>query len=55
MRGFIKTLFGDAGTLAVTGLSIVIAFAVLRSPAAPYAGLALPLCLLGGAAWLAKR
>ncbi len=55
MQGFIKTLFGDKNTLAVASLSILIALAVLHSPARELAGLALPFCLLGGAAYLARR
>lgn len=55
MQGFFKTLFGDKRTLAVAGLSILAVFAVLHSPAAPLAGLVLPLCLMAGAAYLAKH
>ncbi len=55
MQGFIKTLFGDKRTLAVAGSSILVALAVLHSPAAPWAGLVLPACLLAGAAYLARH
>lgn len=55
MQGFIKTLFGDTNTLAATAASILIAFAVLHSPATILAGLILPLCLLAGAAYLARH
>ncbi|HYP62742.1 MAG TPA: hypothetical protein VEQ16_02575 [Acidocella sp.] len=55
MQGFIKTLFGDKRTLAVAGLSILAALAVLHTPAAVLAGLVLPFCLLGGAAYLARH
>lgn len=55
MQGFIKTLFGDKRTLAVVALSILVALVLLHSPAAPLAGLVLPLCLLAGAAYLARH
>ncbi len=55
MQGFIKTLFGDKHTLAVAAASGLIAFAVLHSPATILAGLIFPLCLLAGAAYLARR
>jgi hypothetical protein len=55
MQGFIKTLFGDKRTLAVAGLSILTTLAVLHSPAAILAGLVLPFCLLGSAAYLARH
>ncbi|WP_298284495.1 hypothetical protein [Acidocella sp.] len=55
MNGFIKTLFGDKNTLLVAGLSILIAAGLLRTPAHELAGLALPLCLLAGAGYLARR
>ncbi|GAN79645.1 hypothetical protein [Acidocella aminolytica] len=55
MQGFFKTLFGDKRTLAVAGLSILVTLGVLHSPAASMAGLALPLCLVAGAAYLAKH
>jgi hypothetical protein len=55
MQGFIKTLFGDKYTLIVAACSGVVAFAVLHSPAAILAGVILPICLLGGVAYLARR
>ena len=55
MQGFIKTLFGDKRTLAVTALSILVAVVVLHSPAFLAAGMVLPLCLLAGAAYLARH
>ena len=55
MQGFIKTLFGDKRTLLVAVFSILIAYAVLHSPASLYAGIILPFCLLAGAAYLAKH
>lgn len=55
MRGFLKTLFGDKRTLAVAGLSILVALAVMHTPAAPLTGLVLPPCLLAAAAYLARH
>ena len=55
MQGFIKTLIGDKHTLAVAAANVLIALALLHSPAARTTGLVLPLCLLGSAAFLARR
>jgi hypothetical protein len=55
MRGFFKTLLGDARTVTVAGLSIAAAALVLHTALAPAAGLVLPLLLLGAAAYLAKH
>ena len=38
MQGFVKTLFGDKHTLAVAVSSVLIALAVLHSPATTMAG-----------------
>jgi hypothetical protein len=55
MRGFIKTLFGDARTLCVAAICILLAVLILHSPYAIIAGIALPVTLLIGAAYLAKH
>jgi hypothetical protein len=55
MQGFVKTLFGDKYTLMVAAACGLVAFAVLHSPAAILAGVILPICLLGGVAYLARR
>ncbi len=55
MRVFMKTVFGDIPTLLVAGLCLAVAIAILHTPAAILAGAVLPLCLLGGAAYLARR
>jgi hypothetical protein len=55
MQGFIKTMFGDKRTVMVAVASIIIAFAALHSPATAFAGAILPLCLLAGAAYLARH
>jgi hypothetical protein len=55
MRGFMKTLLGDIATLRVTALCLIVAIAILHTPAAILAGAVLPICLLCGAAYLATR
>jgi hypothetical protein len=55
MRGLFKTLFGDARHVLAAALCLMVTLAALRSPAAPAAGLVLPLCLLAAAAYLARR
>lgn len=55
MQGFFKTLFGTKHTLAVVLFSVVFTAIVLRSPMPGAAGLVLPLSLLAGAAYLAKK
>jgi hypothetical protein len=55
MQGFIKTLFGDKYTLGVAGICILVAVVLLHTPAAILAGAVLPISLLGGAAYLARR
>lgn len=55
MSAFLKTLFGDVGTVAV--VVIVMAFEVLlvANGQAALAAFAVPLLVLAGTAWLAKR
>ncbi len=55
MRGFIKTLFGDKRNFLTACLCIAPAVILLHTPAAPFAGLVLPVLLLCGAAYLAKH
>ncbi|MDR3522115.1 MAG: hypothetical protein P4L54_10955 [Acidocella sp.] len=55
MQGFIKTLFGDKNTLVVVAGAILAAVLVLHSPLPVLAGALLPLCLLAGAAYLARH
>ena len=55
MQGFLKTLFGDRHGLAVAASSVLIAIAILHSPATLLAGLIFPICLLAGVAYLARR
>ncbi len=55
MQGFVKTLFGDKYTLGVAGSCILVAAVLLHTPAAIFAGAVLPICLLAGAAYLARK
>jgi len=55
MRGFIKTLFGDKRNFFAAAICILLAVILLHTPAAPLAGIALPVLLLCGAAYLAKH
>ncbi|HQT87502.1 MAG TPA: hypothetical protein PK677_02980 [Acidiphilium sp.] len=55
MRGFIKTLIGDARNLACIAIIIGVAAALIASPARPLAGLLIPLALLAAAAYLARK
>lgn len=55
MTAFLKTLFGDAGTIAVVSVVMaaeVLLIAIGQVAAAP---LCVPLLVLAGAAWLATR
>jgi hypothetical protein len=55
MRGFIRTLFGDVRTLITAALCVAFAMIVLHTRFYPAAGITLPLTLLVGAAYLAKK
>jgi hypothetical protein len=55
MRALIKTLIGDKRNFFTAAICILIAVIVLHTRAAPLTGLALPLMLLCGAAYLAKH
>ena len=55
MRGFIKTLIGDARNMLTAVICIAVAVILLHTPVAPLTGLALPLVLLCGAAYLSKH
>jgi len=55
MRGFIKTLFGDCRNFCTAAICILLAVIILHTPAAPLTGFALPLMLLGSAAYLSKH
>jgi hypothetical protein len=55
MHGFVKTLFGDARNVAVAVLCVAVAAMLLHTTIAIFAGIALPIGLLAGAAYLAKH
>jgi hypothetical protein len=55
MRGFIKTLIGDARNFCAAAICILLAVIILHTPAAPLTGLALPPMLLAAAAYLSKH
>lgn len=55
MKALFKTLFGDWRTISVVGLSLIVIWPLLQSNWASEAGFVLPLCLLAGAAWLARH
>jgi hypothetical protein len=55
MRGFLKTLFGNRANVLTAGSCILLAVIILHTPAAPLAGLALPVLLLCGAGYLARH
>jgi hypothetical protein len=55
MRGFIKTLFGDARNFCTAAICVGGAALVLHTPAAVAAGVVLPVGLLIGAAYLARH
>jgi hypothetical protein len=55
MKSLIKTLIGDARTVACVTVALVIAVVLLGTVARPAAGIVLPLVLLAGAAYLARH
>jgi len=55
MRGFLKTLFGDARNVCVAASCVAAAAVLLRTPLAAAAGLVLPAALMAGAAYLARH
>jgi len=55
MSAFLKTLFGDAGTIAVVAIVMAAEVLLVASDQAASAAFAVPSLVLAGAAWLAKR
>jgi hypothetical protein len=55
MRDLFKTLFGDARNVCTAAICVAIGAAFLHTPLAVLAGIALPITLLAGAAYLAKH
>jgi hypothetical protein len=55
MSAFLKTLFGDAGTLAVVAVVMATEAWLVASNQVASAAFAIPALVLAGTAWLAKR
>ena len=55
MKAFFKTLFGDWSTLGLIGAVLVIEWALVRAGYPHQGALTLPVLILGGVAWLARR
>jgi hypothetical protein len=55
MSAFVKTLFGDAGTVAVVLLVMAAEGLLVSNGQVTSAAFAVPLLALAGAAWLARR
>jgi len=55
MSAFLKTLFGDAGTVAVVAMVMAAEASLVASDHVGWAAYAVPSCALAGAAWLARR
>jgi hypothetical protein len=55
MNAFLKTLFGDAGTVAVVATVLAAEVLLADSGHAASAAFVVPLLVLAGTAWLARR
>jgi len=55
MSAFLKTLFGDPGTVAVVAIIMAAELLLIASNEVTSAAFAAPLLVLAGTAWLAKR
>jgi hypothetical protein len=55
MSAFLKTLFGDVGTVLVVAIVMAAEVLLVASGQAAWAAYAVPPCALAGAAWLATR
>jgi type IV secretory pathway VirB2 component (pilin) len=55
MSAFLKTLFGDAGTVAVVAVVMAAEMLLVADHQLDSAVFAVPLLVLAGTAWLAKR
>jgi hypothetical protein len=55
MSAFLKTLFGDAGTVAVVAIVMAAEVLAVTTGHAPTAAFAVPSLVLAGTAWLANR
>ena len=55
MSAFLKTLFGDAGTVAVVGIVMAAEVLLVANDQVVSAAFAIPSLVLVGTAWLARR
>jgi len=55
MSAFLKTLFGDPGTVAVVAIVMAAEVLLVASGQVAWAAYAVPSCALAGTAWLARR
>ncbi len=55
MSAFLKTLFGDRGTVVVVTIVMAAELLLVAVGDAAAAGLAVPAVVLGGVGWLARR
>ena len=55
MSAFVKTLFGDTGTVAVVGIVMAAELSLVTTGHAAAAAFAVPPLVLAGTAWLAGR
>jgi hypothetical protein len=55
MSAFLKTLFGDTGTVAVVTVVMAAEVLMVTTGNASWAGFAIPPLVLAGAVWLAKQ
>ena len=55
MSAFMKTLFGDRGTVAIVTIVMGAELLLVAAGQAVAAGLAVPALVLAGAGWLARR
>jgi hypothetical protein len=55
MSAFLKTLFGDAGTVTVVALVMAVEVVLVAANQTTAAGFVIPPLVLAGSAWLATR
>jgi hypothetical protein len=55
MSAFLKTLFGDAGTVTVVAIVMAAELSLMAAGHAAAAALVVPALVLAGTAWLATR
>ena len=55
MKAFFKTLFGDWLNLGFVAVVIALEVALVRGGLAHYAAVAVPIVIMGGVGWLARR